>query len=269
MTVPASMFVPRTWNLVAPGYAAEISPSFSGFAEDALRLAELLPGERVLDVATGPGTLIFAAARYDVRLSAIDFSPQMIAELTKRAKREGVGPIDARVADARALPFDDNAFDAVFSMFALNLIADRDAAFREIHRVVREGGRAVVGTPGSMTRSSAFIDARDIIRRAIPDLDFEGDFPLASPRDLQAEMTAAGFPDVEIRRVVRTFAYLSVATLWSIATRAAAPIVVAREAMGPDAWAHAEREIAQGLERRFGSGPQEIEVTVNLALARK
>jgi 2-polyprenyl-3-methyl-5-hydroxy-6-metoxy-1,4-benzoquinol methylase len=57
------MFEPRTWNMVAPGYAAEIPATFSSFAQDALALASLRPGERVLDVATGPGTLAVPAAR--------------------------------------------------------------------------------------------------------------------------------------------------------------------------------------------------------------
>jgi SAM-dependent methyltransferase len=269
MQAPATLSVPRTWNLVAPGYAAEIAPAFSRFAEDALSLARLDAGERVLDVATGPGTLVLAAARAGARASAIDFSPQMIAELRARARREGITEIDARVADARALPYEDGAFDAVFSMFALNLMADRAAAFREIHRVVRRGGRAVVGTPGPMTGSGAFADVLDIVRRAIPDLAFDGELPLCDPAELHHEMSAAGFAQVDVRRLVRSFAYPSVAALWATAGRAAAPIVVAREAMGEARWSRVSDEILRGLERRFGKGPQEVELTVNLALAVK
>ncbi len=107
------MSVPRTWNLVAPGYAAEIAPTFARFARDAIRLANLAPGARVLDVATGPGTLALAAARSGAQVSAIDFAPRMIAELRAQVRREGLAEIEATVADAAALPFGDDAFDAV------------------------------------------------------------------------------------------------------------------------------------------------------------
>ena len=263
------MFDPTTWNLVAPGYAAEIAPAFSRFAEHALRLARLMAGERVLDVATGPGTLSLAAARQGARVSAIDFSPQMIAELRARADHEGISGIDAEVASATALPYEDAVFDAVFSMFALNLVADRAAAFREMRRVMRREGRAVVATPGSMTSSPAFMAVRDILCGALPDLAFDGEVPLSEPDELRGEMSAAGFAEVDVQTMAHAFTYPSAAALWTVAGRAAAPIVVARSAMGEARWAAASDEIVRKLEHRFGTGPQEISVTVNLAHARK
>lgn len=261
------MHAPQTWDRVAPGYAVEIAPTFACFAEDALQLACLVTGERVLDVATGPGTLALAAARAGARVSAIDFSQQMIAELHARFQREGLSEIDARVADATALPYEDGAFDAVFSMFALNLMADRTAAFREIHRVLGRAGRAVVGTPASLTRLPAFVDVCDVVRRTLPDLDLDMELPLSEPTELWGEMSAAGFGSVEVQSIKRAFTYPSAAALWSVASRAGAPIVLVREAMGPERWARASEEIVRGLEQRFGTGPQRIELSVNLALA--
>jgi SAM-dependent methyltransferase len=263
------MFEPHTWNLVAPGYAAEIVTTFSSFAHDALALGGLRPGERVLDVATGPGTLAVPAARLGARVFAVDFSPEMIAELQARVRREKVQGIEARVADATALPFEDDEFDAVFSMFALNLMANRDAAFREILRVLRMGGRAVVGTPADLTRAPAFAEIRDIVRRALPQLDLMVDLPLAEPSALMDEMVAAGFANVEVRRVTRSFTFPSVGVLWVIASRAGAPLVLARAATPDDEWSRASATIVRDLQRRFGSGPQRVEVAVNLAHARK
>jgi hypothetical protein len=142
-------------------------------------------------------------------------------------------------------------------------------AFREIHRVTRRGGRAVVGTPGCLTRSAGFAEVRDILHGVIPDLDLDIELPLTEADDLQREMSAAGFAAVAVVRVTRSFAYPSVAAVWAAASRAAAPIVVAREAMGGERWARASEEIVRGLIGRFGTGPQEIEVTANLARAEK
>lgn len=265
-----SMHEPATWDLVAPGYAVAIAPLFAAFAEDALKLAALAPGERVLDVAAGPGTLSLAAARAGARVCAIDFSPRMLAELGARAEREGVSGIDARIGDATALPYRDGEFDAVFSMFALNLVADRAAAFRELFRVTRAGGRAVVGTPGAMMRSPAFVEVLDILRRALPDFAFdERDLPLSDPAELLDETAAGGFAEVGVREVVHAFELPSVAAMWSVAERAVAPIVLAREAIGDARWRTVSTTIVSELERAFGTSPKSFDVRVNLALARK
>lgn len=269
MPLPDAFHEPQTWNLVAPGYAAEIAKTFSSFAEDALALGMLRPGERVLDVATGPGTLALPAARLGARVHAIDFSTEMIAELRARARREGIEGIESQVADATALPFEDDTFDAVFSMFALNLVADRGAAFREILRVLRPGGRAVVGTPADMTRAPAFADVRAIVNRVLPQLDLEMDLPLTDPLALMDEMRSAGFANVEARRFARSFTYPSVGALWAIAARGGAPMVLARAAMSEPAWSRASETIVRELEKRFGPGPQRVELTLNLAHAGK
>jgi SAM-dependent methyltransferase len=269
MHVPEAIHAPRTWNLVAPGYSAEIVPSFSRFAEDALELANLVPGERVLDVATGPGTLALTAVRAGARVSAIDFSPRMIAELRSRQQKGRLPEIDARIADATSLPYEDGTFDAVFSMFALNLVADRAAAFREIHRVLSPGGRAVVGTPASLEKTAAFPVIREVVGRTLPELDLDYELPLAEPAELRSEMSAAGFSDVQVSTVARSFTFPSVASLWAIAGRAGAPMVVAREAVGEERWSRASEQIVRGLEQRFGPGPQQVELSVNLARASR
>ncbi len=269
MHLPEAIHAPRTWNLVAPGYSAEIVPAFSRFADDALELADLAPGERVLDVATGPGTVALAAARAGARVSAIDFSPEMIAELRARQRRDELPEIDARVADATCLPYEDGAFDAVFSMFALNLVADRSAAFREIHRVLHPGGRAVVGTPTSLEKTAAFAVIRDVVRGALPELDLDYELPLAEPEELRSEISAAGFAHVEVSTIARSFVFPSVESLWTIAGRAGAPMVLARDAVGEERWSRASEQIVRGLEQRFGSGPQRVELSVNLARATR
>jgi hypothetical protein len=134
---------------------------------------------------------------------------------------------------------------------------------------VRGGGRAVVGTPASMTSSPAFAEVLAILREGIPDLGFDGDLPLAEPAELRREMSVSGFADVDVRTITRSFTFRSLAAIWSIASRAAAPIVFAREAMGEERWSDASEEVARRLAQRFGAGPHQIDLTVNLASARK
>src|SRR5262249_12459284 len=96
---------PEAWDLVADAYTTELLPIFERFSRDALRLAALPTSARVLDAAAGPGTLALLAAASGARVSAIDFSPAMIAQLRRRAAAAGLSGIDARLGDGQVLPF--------------------------------------------------------------------------------------------------------------------------------------------------------------------
>jgi demethylmenaquinone methyltransferase/2-methoxy-6-polyprenyl-1,4-benzoquinol methylase len=104
------------------------------------RLAlDLKPGETVLDLGAGTGASTLDLARSGAFAVGADLSLGML-QVGHRERPE----VPLLAADALALPFDDNAFDAVTISFALRNIADPDAALREMARVTRPGGRLVV-----------------------------------------------------------------------------------------------------------------------------
>jgi demethylmenaquinone methyltransferase/2-methoxy-6-polyprenyl-1,4-benzoquinol methylase len=110
----------------------------------AAELAALRPGGRALDVATGTGDLAIALAGHlegQGEVVAVDFSERML-ELA-RAKAAGM-PIRFLLANALALPFDDDEFDAATVGFGARNFSDLDRGLREMVRVVRPGGRVVV-----------------------------------------------------------------------------------------------------------------------------
>jgi SAM-dependent methyltransferase len=125
---PSVLTAPRLWDLVADGYSREIAPHLAKYADDALRLAEVGPGQLIADVACGPGALSLSAARGGARVFAIDFSPEMIARLREQCVREGVVSIDARVGDGMKLPYDNASVDCTFSMFGLMFFPQLPAA---------------------------------------------------------------------------------------------------------------------------------------------
>lgn len=101
------------------------------------------PGDRVLDVACGPGqfTRVFAEAVGPGGLAVgLDSSAPMLAQAARRGSADGEGPAYVR-GSAHALPFADAAFDAVSCYAALYLIPDPFRALTEITRVLRPGGR--------------------------------------------------------------------------------------------------------------------------------
>ena len=135
------------WDLVAVAYVADALPYFETFSREALRLAALPTRARVADIAAGPGTLSLLAATGGATVSAIDLSPNMVAEFRARVAAAGLdAAVDVRVGDGQQLPFESGVFDAAFSMFGLMFFPDRAAGLREMKRVLKPGGRAVVSS---------------------------------------------------------------------------------------------------------------------------
>lgn len=104
-----------------------------------LRMADPLPGERVLDLAAGTGTSSVPFARAGARVVPCDFSQGML-EVGKRVRPE----LGFVAGDATRLPFADRAFDVVTISFGLRNVVDPSAALVEMRRVTRPGGRLVV-----------------------------------------------------------------------------------------------------------------------------
>jgi SAM-dependent methyltransferase len=111
-------------------------------------MLDLAPGERVLEVGPGTGYYSLDVARQlapDGQLDVLDLQQPMLDELMRRSAMGGAVNVVATQGDARELPFPAANFDAAFLVATLGEIPDRDQALRELHRVLKPGGRLVVG----------------------------------------------------------------------------------------------------------------------------
>jgi SAM-dependent methyltransferase len=157
-------------------------------------LADLRPGEVVLDLGSGGGIDVLLSARRvapDGFAYGLDMTPEML-ELARRNQAEaGVANAEFLAGTIEAVPLPDRSVDVIISNCVVNLSADKPAVFREAFRVLRPGGRVAISDV--------------IMRRALPDSLqrlvglWTGCVAGALPEDeYRRELELAGFVEVEI-----------------------------------------------------------------------
>jgi arsenite methyltransferase len=110
-------------------------------------IAELKPGEVVLDLGSGGGIDCFLAARQvgaEGRVIGLDMTPDMIKLARQNAKKIGATNVDFRYGEMEDMPLPNESVDAIISNCVINLSPDKDAVFQEAYRVLRPGGRMTV-----------------------------------------------------------------------------------------------------------------------------
>ena len=123
------------WERQAPTYDDVIGRVTSRLVGPLLDAAGVQPGSRILDLATGPGYAAAAAAGLGAAVVGVDAAPAMV-ELARRLHPT----VEFRVAQAEALPFEDDAFDAVVGNFVVAHLSRPERAVSELVRVLHGGG---------------------------------------------------------------------------------------------------------------------------------
>jgi ubiquinone/menaquinone biosynthesis C-methylase UbiE len=122
------------------GDYAVVGTTLQIVGEDLCEALDLRSGQKVLDVAAGNGNVTLAAARRWCDVTSTDYVPALLERGRARASAEG-WTIAFKEADAEALPFADNSFDAVVSTFGVMFTANQDRAAAELLRVCKSGGK--------------------------------------------------------------------------------------------------------------------------------
>lgn len=150
-STPARLHVeemPEVYSRLAPLYKVWQRLVHGRSFQAALELAAVHNGERVLEVAVGPGTVFESLARSnpDGLTIGLDLTPGMLASTRRRLDRASLTKPALCLADARRLPFADASFDLVFSSYFFDLLsaADIETALAEMRRVLRPSGRLVI-----------------------------------------------------------------------------------------------------------------------------
>jgi arsenite methyltransferase len=124
----------------------ELHPGGEDVTRRALRLIELRPDERLLDVGSGMGTSVLLAAReFGCRGAGVDYGAEAVRGARRVADAAGLGDrVDFVTGDAGALPFAEGEFDAVLCECSLSTFPDKGGAVGEMRRVLRAGGRIAI-----------------------------------------------------------------------------------------------------------------------------
>jgi len=248
------------WDMVAEGYAKTTMKLFQGYVERAIELAELSEESCILDVACGPGTLALQAANLVSSVHAIDFSEAMIAILQAHIGSNKIGNIETTCGDGQDLPYEDDLFDVAFSMFGLMFFPDRKRGYSEIYRTLKPGGKILVSSWAPVSRSPAMQAMFGAVRAMKPEIpepqtNMES---LENPDFLKNELTNAGFRDIEVHSVTKTFPVISIETFWRDMLEGSAPILMMKNSMQPSEWKEKEKIALQHLESTITTVPSSL-----------
>lgn len=193
------------WAAVAPAWGehAEYAEARgAGVTERMLELAAPGPGDRVLELACGPGGLGLAVAPRVADIVMSDVAAEMAAIAAERAAAIGLTNVRTRVLDFEAIEQPDERFDVVLCRDGLMFATDPARAVAEMHRVLRPGGRLALAVWGPRELNPwlgvVFDAVAAEIGRPVPPPGIPGPFSLGNLDALGPLLAAAGFTDVTV-----------------------------------------------------------------------
>ena len=217
-------WVSEIFDRTASEYGKKSSSFFSYFGKRLVEHVNVLPGQHVLDIATGRGAVLFPLADAVGPLGkviGIDISQQMIAETSREILEKDINWVKLLCMDAEHLDFPDSNFDYVFCGFGLFFLPSIPTALAEFKRVLKPEGKLVVSTWGEDSALDLLING-EIKKLSITHSLIAT--PLWSDRELAKLLKEASFVDIQIFEETMTFSHETAEkwwdSLWSHATRA-------------------------------------------------
>lgn len=180
------------FDRIAPVYDVAGPGCFAHYGRRLVKIAELAPGQRVLDVATGRGAVLFPAAERvgaSGEVVGIDLAEGMVRLTREEATRRGMA-VSLQVMDAEALDFPDATFDRVLCGFGIMFFPRLDRALGEFRRVLKPGGRVGLSTWG-VSQGQDLVAT--LVGLGLMQLDTVSALHFNTPERLEGPLAAAGF----------------------------------------------------------------------------
>lgn len=263
------------WDAVATRYTSIIQRVFEKWARDSFDRVALKRNDRVLDVGCGPGTVALLAAPLVEHVTAVDFSPAMIAELKTLISEQAVSNVTPLQCDGARTALLSDSFDVAFSQFGLMFFPDRPEGFAELFRLLRPGGRAAVYSWAPISICPAMNTLLEALHKGfpetLPDPDEHGKEiakGLNDPNVFLSEMSGAGFVHVTVEPVVHSFPVVSPEAYWNNMVAASPPVIMVKKKIDPAEWDKKEQTAISWLTERL-EGVNQLNSTAYLGIGEK
>jgi SAM-dependent methyltransferase len=225
----------QIWDNAAAGWQTwweTIERGAQSVSDKIVEMAEIRPGDKVLDIATGIGEPAVTAARRvkpNGKVVATDISPQMLAIAKSRAKMLGLdGLMEFKEGDAEMLDLPKSSFNAVLSRWGLMFLPNLAGALAGIKQLLIPDGRlsaAVWSVPSKVPLLDlAFSTVRKQINAPAPPPGTPGPFALADAESLKRSFSQAGFKDIKVEILQITFGFDSPESYTRLHQQVTAPL---------------------------------------------
>jgi O-methyltransferase/aklanonic acid methyltransferase len=214
-----SKSIEEIFNQAAQEYDRGGPQLFSAFGHRLVELADVAPGTRVLDVATGRGAILFPVAEkvgHSGQVIGIDLSSGMVQETKIEVRRAGITNVEIHQMDAEQLIFPNSSFDVVICGFAIFFFSHLWRTLSEITRVLKPEGRFGV----SVFSRETFPWLGELIHPYLIPQNSQEDQSgeqviFNTPEGLKAIFARAGFTDIRVKQESIDFVYPNANAWWN------------------------------------------------------
>ena len=267
------------WGTVAAGWGEHADYVDERGAEATVRmieLAELRPGDRVLELACGPGGVGLAAAPLVVPGGEVvlsDYAEEMTAIAQERIDARGTENATTKVLDLERIDEPDASYDVVLSREGVMFASDHAQAAGEIARVLRPGGRAAIAVWGARERNpwlGCVLDALGAqVGMPIPPPGIHGPFALSDPAELERLLAGAGLRDVHVEEFPADYRAESFEEWWSRTSALAGPVANIVRALPADAAGELDARLREAVAPYETAGGLDFPGMTLIASARR
>jgi SAM-dependent methyltransferase len=209
----------KEWGAAAPGWkdwGHVIGPELQPISDRMMELAEIRPGQQVLDVATGLGEPAVTAAHLvgpSGRVIAIDIAPQMLDIARMRVNELGLHNIDFREMDAEELDLPEQSFDVILCRLGLMYLPNLQTSLERMRNLLVPGGRVTAAVWGPAQKVPFVSMPMAVAMRELqvpPPPGMPGPFSLADTDRVAQVLTQAGFTQVYTEPMTLTLDWTSI-----------------------------------------------------------
>jgi SAM-dependent methyltransferase len=266
------------WNTAATGWrkwSELIDAAASAISQRLVELADVKPGDRVLDVAAGYGEPSLTAAKAagpDGSVVATDISAEMLSYGRERAAATALDNIEFVESDASSLDYPEGSFDAAVSRWGIIFEPDAEGAAARVRSFLKPGGRFAISSWGSPDRVPFLAIPMKTVMEKLqvppPPPGTPGPLSRPTPEALGGLLEAGGFSDVEVEEANVTIGLESAEQFTTFVREIAPPITAMMSSHPKEVQAEAWAAITDAVRQTAGDGEVTFANLVLMAAGR-